>query len=238
MVVLGVELLQLPISQICDLLRITTRVIDVWKNVVLKSDVKQIASIRHLPLHLIVHNTLEDQFLVFGLCLGPIGNDGLRVLWSNAPSLLCKIGFLQQGSESCIEIHGHEVFEVLGISSRKRVEGMVGGCEGVHEVGQSAREHFEERVPDRVSRGNGISYSGPGIATTKQTMLNLLLATAERSMLEDMRDARVIWRVGLEPNREDIIAVVAGDMQMLCTCLVVLQMQGCQLEFRDVLGSQ
>jgi len=47
-------------------------------------------------------------------------------------------------------------------------------------------------------------------------------AAAEGGVLEDMRDSRVIRGVGLEADREDIVAVVAGDVQVLGARFVVL----------------
>jgi hypothetical protein len=57
-------------------------------------------------------------------------------------------------------------------------------------------------------------------------------------MLQDMRNTRVIGRVGLEPDGEDIVAVISGNVEMLRASLVVLQVQRSQLELWDVLGSQ
>ena len=68
--------------------------------------------------------------------------------------------------------------------------------------------------------------------------LDLLLAAAQRGVLKDMGHAGVVWRVGLEADGEDIVAVVAGDVQVLGAGLVVLQMQRRQLELRHMLGAQ
>ena len=56
-------------------------------------------------------------------------------------------------------------------------------------------------------------------------------------MFEDVRDARVVGGIGLESDRKDIVAVVAGDVEMFGASLVVLQVQCRQLEFGDMLRS-
>jgi len=56
-------------------------------------------------------------------------------------------------------------------------------------------------------------------------------------VLEDVRHAGSIGRVRLEADGEDIVAVVACDVQVVGARLVVLQMQGGQLELGHVLGA-
>lgn len=53
-----------------------------------------------------------------------------------------------------------------------------------------------------------------------------------------MRYTRVIWRIGLEADGEDVIAIISGNVKMLGTCLVVLQVQGCQLKLRNMLAPE
>ena len=57
-------------------------------------------------------------------------------------------------------------------------------------------------------------------------------------MLQDVWDARIIWGVSLEPNREDIVAVVASDVEVFGTRLVVPQVQRRQLKLGDMLRSE
>ncbi len=57
-------------------------------------------------------------------------------------------------------------------------------------------------------------------------------------MLQDMRHARVVGRVCLEPDGEDIVAVVAGNVEMFGAGLVVLQMQRRQLQLRNLFRAQ
>lgn len=57
-------------------------------------------------------------------------------------------------------------------------------------------------------------------------------------MLQDVWDARVVWGVGLEPDREDIVGVVARNVQVFGTRLVVPQVQCRQLELGNVLGAE
>jgi hypothetical protein len=54
-------------------------------------------------------------------------------------------------------------------------------------------------------------------------------------MLEDMRYSGMVRRICLEANREDIVLVLSGNMQIVGSSLVVLQVQSCQLELRDML---
>lgn len=53
-------------------------------------------------------------------------------------------------------------------------------------------------------------------------------------MLQYVRNAGVIGWVSLEPDREDIVFVFSSDMKMLCTSLVMLEEQSCELQFRDM----
>lgn len=57
-------------------------------------------------------------------------------------------------------------------------------------------------------------------------------------MLQDMWHTGVIWRVGLEADGEDIVAVISGNVKMFGTSLIVLQVQGRQLELRHVLRAK
>ena len=67
---------------------------------------------------------------------------------------------------------------------------------------------------------------------------NSLLAAAQRGVLQDMGHTGVVWWVCLEADGEDIVAIVAGDVQVLGAGLVMLQMQRRQLELGDMLGPQ
>lgn len=49
---------------------------------------------------------------------------------------------------------------------------------------------------------------------------------------------RVIGRICLEANGEDIIAIVTGNMEMFGASLVVLEVQGCQFKLWDVLATE
>lgn len=52
-----------------------------------------------------------------------------------------------------------------------------------------------------------------------------------------MRNTRVVRRVRLEANRKDIVAVVASDVEVIGTGLIVLKMKSSQLKLGDMLGS-
>lgn len=49
-------------------------------------------------------------------------------------------------------------------------------------------------------------------------------------MLQNMGDSGGIWRVRLEANREDIIAVVSCNVQIVGASLVVLELQGSEFQ--------
>lgn len=56
-------------------------------------------------------------------------------------------------------------------------------------------------------------------------------------MLQDVWHTSRIWRIGLEANGEDIVGVVAGDVQIIGAGLVVLQKQSRQLELGHLLDA-
>lgn len=58
-----------------------------------------------------------------------------------------------------------------------------------------------------------------------------LLTATECGVLQDVWHASVIWRVGLEADRENIVTIVPGNVKMFSACLIVLQVQCSQLEF-------
>src|SRR5437667_2119100 len=150
-IVLGVERFQLFVCKSRHLLWVASRIIDVWEDVMLISDVKQISRIRHLSLHLIVYNPLEDEVASLGNRRFLGRPDNLGVLGADAPPFLDKIRLLKKRVQGGVEVDRHQVLEVLGIGGGKGVEGVVGRSKGVHEVGKRSREHFEEWIANRVS---------------------------------------------------------------------------------------
>lgn len=54
-------------------------------------------------------------------------------------------------------------------------------------------------------------------------------------MLEDMWDPSVIWWIGLEADREDVVLVVTSNVKMLSASLVMLQAESCELQFWNML---
>ena len=56
-------------------------------------------------------------------------------------------------------------------------------------------------------------------------------------MLENVWNASVVRRIGLEADAKDIIGVVASDMQVIGASLIMLEMQGRQFKLRDMLSS-
>lgn len=65
-----------------------------------------------------------------------------------------------------------------------------------------------------------------------------LLAATQSGVLQDVRHAGVIRGVGLEADGKDIVAVITGNVKMLGTSLVVLQVHSRQLELGHMLGAQ
>ena len=56
-----------------------------------------------------------------------------------------------------------------------------------------------------------------------------------------MRDAGIIWGVGFETNREDIVGVVSVKMKMFCSGMIVSQFDSSEAElrnFRDTLNME
>ena len=56
-------------------------------------------------------------------------------------------------------------------------------------------------------------------------------------MLENVGYTRVIWRISLETNGEDIVFVISCDVQVLRPSLVMLQMECCELKLWDFLDT-
>jgi hypothetical protein len=52
-----------------------------------------------------------------------------------------------------------------------------------------------------------------------------------------MRHACVVGRVGLEADGEDIVGIVARNMEVLCASLFMLEVQRRQLQLRDLLDA-
>ena len=61
------------------------------------------------------------------------------------------------------------------------------------------------------------------------------MASAERGMLKYMGDTCVIWGVSFEANREDIVLVVSGNVQILRSSFLMLESKSSELQFRDML---
>jgi hypothetical protein len=54
---------------------------------------------------------------------------------------------------------------------------------------------------------------------------SLLLRSTQRDMLEYVRYASGVRRIGLESNTEDIILIISCYMQIIRACLVMLEVQ-------------
>lgn len=104
---------------------------------------------------------------------------------------------------------------------------MIRSGKGIHEVREGSRQHLEERIADRVP----VAQLGSALVQHSE---DLLLAPAKSSVLEYVRNTGVIWWISLEADGENIILVISCDMKMLCTCLFMLKMQSCKLQFWDM----
>lgn len=110
---------------------------------------------------------------------------------------------------------------------------MVGRGESVHEVGKGSRQHLEEGVADRISKGRGLSIGKPAVTIE----VHSLLTSAKRCMFEDVRHASVVGRIGLESDGEDIVRIVSRDVEVVCARLVMLELQCRQLQLGDLLDT-
>lgn len=70
-----------------------------------------------------------------------------------------------------------------------------------------------------------------------QFSLILLLTSAQCGVFEDVRDASIVRGIGLETDGEDIIGIIAANVQVLGTSFIVLQVQRGQLELRNGFGA-
>ena len=55
-------------------------------------------------------------------------------------------------------------------------------------------------------------------------------------MLQDVRNTCVIRRIRLEGDRKDIVLVVSVDMKVVCSRLVMLELESRQLQLRYMLN--
>ena len=54
-------------------------------------------------------------------------------------------------------------------------------------------------------------------------------------MLQDVRNTRLVWRIGLESNREDVVPIIASKVKIFSTCSIMLKLESCKLQFWNVL---
>lgn len=52
-----------------------------------------------------------------------------------------------------------------------------------------------------------------------------------------MRHPSIIRRICLEADGEDVVRVISGHVQILRSCFIMLEMEGCKLELWHVLGA-
>ena len=54
-------------------------------------------------------------------------------------------------------------------------------------------------------------------------------------MFQNVRNTRLVRRVGLEPDREDIVLIISGKMKAFGSGPIVLKLQGCELQLWHML---
>ena len=113
-------------------------------------------------LHLIEDHALEDEFgvgvaQIFLLQAPTFLSRKERVVKTifrhgfdfNQPEIL----LLEFGSKDGVAVNVHEVVVVLGIGRGEGVERVVRPGHGIHESGERAVQHLEERISNRVALG-------------------------------------------------------------------------------------
>ena len=118
-----------------------------------------------------------------------LGKQRIRTIQFKANPFLVEIGEPQKREEGRVEIHLHQVMEILAVLGGKGIEGPVAGGQGVHERVEAAVQHGKENVPHRIAPG-----------------------TAQRRMFEDMRHAAGVEGRGAKSDAENIFLIVVGQM--------------------------
>ena len=96
---------QLFMREVCNVLGISTRVVERRNDAFLVLYVIKVVCIRDLALHFIVDNTFEQDVFRCQLSFGLSCFNRTRVLGSQSPSLLSEILFLKQRVEGSIEVY-------------------------------------------------------------------------------------------------------------------------------------
>ena len=133
---------QLLPGEVRDVLRIATRNVLVGKSLEQRLPNRAIdrgARGGERSLHLV-----EDDALVAKTALG-VG----RILELEADPFLLERILGEMREEGGVQVHVEQVPEVLRVAGAEQVHRPVGACERVHERGERAPGHAEERVADR-----------------------------------------------------------------------------------------
>jgi hypothetical protein len=56
-------------------------------------------------------------------------------------------------------------------------------------------------------------------------------------MLQDMRNSSVIRRIRLEPDGEDIVGVVARNVEVVGASLIMLELESSEFQLRNLLNA-
>ena len=113
--------------------------------------------------------------------------------------------------EDGIEVDVHEVLEVLVVAAGHRVHRLVRIRHRVEEGVERAFDELDERLLERV-----------------------LARAAERRVLDDVRDARIVDRRRAERDGKDLVVVVVLEEEQARAALLVLERVGRRVDFRDV----
>ena len=113
--------------------------------------------------------------------------------------------------EDGVEVDVHEVLEVLVVAAGHRVHRLVRIRHRIEEGVERALDELDERLLERV-----------------------LARAAERRVLNDVRDARIVDRRRTERDREDLIVVIVLEEEQARAALLVLERVGRRVDFRDV----
>ena len=88
-------------------------------------------------------------------------------------------------------------------------------CAGIHVCGQTSAQHFHERISTWIP-----------------------VRTAQRQVLENVRDAGVVFRSRSKRYTERVdLVIVSTQMQVLGVGFLVLQLDGDQTELLDLLDT-
>ena len=171
------------------------------------------------PFHLVVHHAVEDEAR---RALGAFGSGRCRILCCASladfdivgqfvvPALLLEDGALLVDGrvQHRVQVHVHEVEQVLVVRAGHGVHGLVGKRHRVQERLHRAFQQVHERLFDGE-----------------------LPAAAQHRVLEDVEHPRVVGGRGLEGDGERLVRVVVGEVEQPRAALFVIEHVGRAVDF-------